>query len=558
MSAVVPFKLGALGVGTAPPAFTPVTAYKTAVGTAAGVGAGAVIAHLAVLGSAAGPVGTVVGAVVGLAAAALLSKNYLNVANVNADEDNSVAAFNQYRRVAGRAPGRQFGLAAMRYVWKGALFSGLFPKNNTRLCFHNGCLKYLGQPSEIDDVLDKSCGDQNCFNDVKQLWLASRSSAAPSASGGYSPPLYQRFAAAGGSFRGFGKLPVRCPRSMRAVLPPEMLRYSRDGFRGFGALGQSAPAQPADVPDAVVFIDQFFIPAQARCSASTGCGWAVPETAIAHQLLYDVADAWLAERAGVTTTPFIALAAPPAAAAPPLVASATSFPSVPTTVGYGPGQCPPGWYQPDPSHGCQQLPSVAAQPALQPGIPAAYDSQYGTAVYNYSPILAPVATPLVSATPPSIANSSQAATSVVAATSANLDAQLASQGFQRVGTTSAGFPIYAQGSQTFIYQNGGLYPYGTVAQLATTGNVGSGIGTPVTGLDPNTLATIANAIRDGLSQQQAAAAGAATLQAQGVPITPTVQDQLNAAASSPLVGGGISSNALLIGGGVLLLLLLRK
>jgi len=486
---------GALaGLGAANVSATQVA--KTAATSAAGayVGAASSAALYAEVGSAAGPIGTAVGAIVGLVAGSLLSKNYLNVANVNAGEAQDLQIFNQYKAIQGQAPGRQFGLPAMRAIWKGALFAGLFPKNNTKLCYHDGCLTYLGQPSEIDDVLDKSCSDKNCFADVYPAFLAARAGTSQ-------------------------KLAVRSPIVTPAAAIAAKAPVAHGVLKGLGALGvvaKSAMPAPAS-PDAVVFIDHFFLPANAPgspCTGGAGCYWVYPETSLAHQVLYDVADAWLATKS-ITTTPYIA--AKPVAVPPPakLVPAASSV--TPNTVAVAP-----------------VAPLAAPVVTLPPSIPAA------------------------------TAASAAYATSVTQAASANLDAALAAQGFTRTGTTPAGIPIYADPSgNTWVYQNGQMFPYGTVAQLASTGSAGSGIATPTSGLDPGTLAIIQGSLAQGLTPAQAVQNAENSLMSQGVPVTPDVVSQLQAAAESPVGAPGAPvvtaiPSWVLIGGGVLLLLAVLK
>ena len=130
--------LGALGL--APTG----TAIASKAGGAYASTAAAGLATYMGAGAAAGPIGMAVGLVVGLVLTKLLHKDYLNVAAMNAAEANEIAAFNQYRAIAGQAAGRAFGLDAMRAVWKGALHSGFFPLNHETQCFHQGCSAHPG------------------------------------------------------------------------------------------------------------------------------------------------------------------------------------------------------------------------------------------------------------------------------------------------------------------------------------------------------------------------------------------------------------------------------
>jgi hypothetical protein len=475
------------------------------VSSGAGSAAGGAATY-ALAGSVAGPVGAVVGLVVGIVVTKLLTKNYLNVGQMNAAEGNEIAAFNQYRTIMGQAPGRQFGLPAMRAVWKGALHSGFFPLNQETQCFHDGCSAHPGNASLIDTAIDGGSSDRNTFPDLLPQFLARTQSAAP--------PMMRA-------------MPVVARMGM-AVRPVSTTIAGLRGFRGFGALGQ-ASGFPG-TPEAVVFIDSFFIPANSSGAPCSGhpCYWAAPQNATEHQILYDVADAYLAQQA-FPSTPFIAVQAAKASQqAPAAILPAAS------TVG----------------------------PALRP------------AVNPVNPVINPVATPLLPVTPPAVAVGTGVVTTVNAATGANLDAALAGQGFVRIGTSQDGYPIYQSTppctavygqacppGATYIYENGQMFPYASPAQVAVTGSAGTGIATPVGGLDPNTVAMIANMIANGSTPAQAIAAAAAQLQSQGVPVTPDVLAQLTAAAQPTAAGlsSGLLSSPLVLGiGAVVLVMLLRR
>lgn len=97
-------------------------------------------------------VGTVVGAVVGAVAGYLIAhKNYLNVNSANSTEDqDALDIWPQYRRIAGSVAGRDLTLPLLERAWRGAVYTGSdFTLNNGRKCFHNGCLKYPGNPDWI-------------------------------------------------------------------------------------------------------------------------------------------------------------------------------------------------------------------------------------------------------------------------------------------------------------------------------------------------------------------------------------------------------------------------
>src|ERR1700732_124326 len=294
--------MGALGLAPVASAVVSKGAGMAAAPAAAGV------ATYVGSGAAAGPIGAAVGLIVGIVATKLLTKNYLNVGAMNADEANQIATFTQYLALQGQAPGRQYGLATMVYIWKGALKSGHFPKNQSIQCFHNGCSAHGGDTDLIDNVISgANCSDPNCFPNVLPAFLPSRSS---STSGALTTP-------------GMARTQV-IPRAALALSRGTQLfglGPAGGSFRGFGALGQAG----SPLPDAVVFIDQFFIPANSPGSPCRGgspeCYWAAPSSNIEHQLLYDVADAYLAQQP-ITTTPHLAAQPyppPPAAQARPAV-----------------------------------------------------------------------------------------------------------------------------------------------------------------------------------------------------------------------------------------------
>jgi hypothetical protein len=566
--------LGAFGLDpTAAKAGSAVASYGA--GAAATAGATAMgTAGYAAIGSVAGPIGAVVGLVVGIVLTKLLTKNYLNVGQMNAAEAAEIAAFNQYRTIAGRAPGRQFGLAAMRAVWKGALHSGFFPKNQALQCFHDGCSAHPGNASLIDMVIDGGCSDKNCFPDMLPKFLSrvqsvrlpvqavARMGIAPRGGGrlmgfrgfgalgivpvglappthyGQNPPYYDP-----ASGQTFGPTYITTPGG---GLPPGAIPLTAAQFAAYlqanpptvGYAPSTALLAPPvassafpGTPEAVVFIDSFFIPANssgAPCGgAPADCYWAAPQNATEHQILYDVADAYLAQQA-FPSTPFIAKQA------------ALVSQQAPAAI----------------------LPAGSSVPG---GVPA---------ISVRNPVLNPIMTPLLPRTPPAVAVGSGVVTTVNAATNANLDAALSANGYLRIGTSQDGYPIYQAGPQcgavlnlqcppgaTFIYANGNLIPYATAAQVAVTGSAGTGITTPAGGLDPATAQLIQNMLYQGATPPQAAHAASSKLAAQGVPVTPDVQAQLDYVAAQGTSGtvppAGVNP-MLLIGAGVVLLVILGR
>jgi hypothetical protein len=497
----------------------------TAAGAVAG-GAGGIVSYAA-LGSVAGPVGAVVGLIVGIVVTKLLTKNYLNVGQMNSAEAAEIAAFNQYRTIAGQAPGRQFGLAAMRAVWKGALHSGFFPLNQETQCFHDGCSAHPGNASLIDIAIDGGSKDRNTFPDLLPQFM-SRVQSAPAMSRAMPVVTHQGFAPRPGGrlmgFRGFGAFGIA------PIAPVTPSYYAPIGYSASTALTVPPVASPAfpGTPEAVVFIDSFFIPAVSSGSPCSGhpCYWAAPQNATEHQILYDVADAYLSQQS-FPSTPFIA------------VQSALTS---------------------------QQAPAAV--------LPAGSSVGWGTApaVSPRNPVLNPLTTPLLAVTPPAVAVGSGVVTTVNAASNANLDAALRAGGYMRIGTSQDGYPIYQASAAcpqvlnqqcppgaTFVYANGALYPYATAAQVAVTGSAGTGITTPAGGMDPATQALIANMLSQGATPADAVHAATGKLAAQGVPVTPDVQAQLDYAAANPAAVAAPSTSPLLlmIGAGVLAFVLVR-
>jgi hypothetical protein len=273
-------------------------------GYAASAGTSAIVTA-AGYGAVAGPIGLVVGAIIGVVIGGLLKKNYLNVAEANAGADAAVHVFRQYQSIAGQVAGRQLGLAAMNAIWKGALYTGLFPLNNQQLCFHQGCLKYRGQPEWIEATINGPDNQFTLGGVYNQFLMAARAgaSASPAAAG---------------------------TQLVRTGI------FSRGGmFRGLGAI--------SGVPEAVVLVDNYLIPANTRDNPA----WLVPRTPLEHQILYDTADAWLAEKhPELATTPFITN---PPAAVPPLTTDSPGPINQPVTTPYAPSPIavvPPSDVQP--------------------------------------------------------------------------------------------------------------------------------------------------------------------------------------------------------------------
>jgi hypothetical protein len=289
---------GAGGVQGGLTGFGAVDTSAIAQGTAskgAGVAATAGVAHIAALGSAAGPIGLVVGAIVGIAVAELLHKNYINVAQMNQAQDAELAIFNKYLTIQGKVPGRAIGLPTMVAIWKGSEHVGHFPlAAKQKQCFHEGCFKYGGRGDWIDTTISDNASYQ--FPQTYKRWMQGRQNAAVAVQTNYAPRAVTTIAPT--------------PNQVRQIV----------ALRGLGSLGAVSLK-----PDAVSFIDDYFIPG---AQAGDKLPWEVPTDPIAHQLLYDLADAYLATMP-VTTTPFVAVPNAEYGAPPPPVTTPQPMPVVP-------------------------------------------------------------------------------------------------------------------------------------------------------------------------------------------------------------------------------------
>lgn len=135
---------GLSGLG-ASPLTGQVASTAVAYGTRAGVTAGTA----ALIGTSFAPV---IGTVVGVVAGYLMSKlfghaNYPAVAN---DVAKTMQLAEAYKQVAGRFPGRVYGVDELRIVWYGLMHEGIFPKNPASFgwtgagpkgyCDYNACI----------------------------------------------------------------------------------------------------------------------------------------------------------------------------------------------------------------------------------------------------------------------------------------------------------------------------------------------------------------------------------------------------------------------------------
>lgn len=196
-------------------------------------------------GAAGGPIVMAVGAVVGAIAGYLLSaKHYFNVGNSNAQCQQLMQAWHNYTSIQGHVAGRALGWSTMQQLVHAAVGAGLFPGNNMHLSFHEGTLQCAGHGDWVDDFLGVNLQ--------------------------------------GGAVNNCGA---------HNCMADALAKYN-----------QSRASVPAGTPDAVFFVDSILLP----MNQSAAIPWVYqgaqnPEV---HQLLYDAADAYLAQNAS-GTTPYV-------------------------------------------------------------------------------------------------------------------------------------------------------------------------------------------------------------------------------------------------------------
>ena len=213
-------------------------------------------------GAAAGPIGLAAGAVVALALT-LFQKQYFNVADANAACATQEQVWQKYASVQGHVAGRALGWTTMIVVWHGAVGEGLFPLNSQHLAFHEGTLNCAGTGAWSDSFL-------------------------------------------GETLQG---TPGSC--SQDNCLPNALQKFNPS-------------AVPAGTADAVYFIDNIVLP----MNAHDAIPWInnAATNPVVHQLLYDVADAYLAEN-NIPSTPYVKY--PAAATTATTTPAATTAPATP-------------------------------------------------------------------------------------------------------------------------------------------------------------------------------------------------------------------------------------
>jgi hypothetical protein len=317
-------------------------------------------------GAAAGPIGIAAGAVIAIAVS-LLTKNYFNVNQSNAVCAQVQSAWQKYLTIQGHVAGRALGWKTMVVVFHGAVGSGLFPGNDMHLQFHEGTLQCAGHGDWVDSFLGQTLQGN----------------------------------------------PVGC--GAHNCMPDALQKFNHGNV-------------PAGTPDAIYFVDSILLP----MNQGDKIPWITngAQNPQVHQLLYDLADAYLAQNTG-GTTPYVEY---PAAQAGTPTAGAEAAPSAAGTSAAS-----------APAAGV----AVATTPATSANVPAA-----GVAVAT---------TPATSANVPAAG----AAVATTPATSANVPA--AGSGPVQVGTDpTTGLPIYQVPGQSQLYQlvNGSLVPYAPAQSAA--------------------------------------------------------------------------------------------
>jgi len=128
---------------------------STAVGTAVTAGVASAIGTGAAAGSVAGPIGAAAGALIALAVS-LFQKQYFNVAEANAACATQLEVWDHYESIQGHVAGRALGWTTMIVIWHGAVGAGLFPLNSQHLSFHEGTLNCAGTGAWSDSFLGET------------------------------------------------------------------------------------------------------------------------------------------------------------------------------------------------------------------------------------------------------------------------------------------------------------------------------------------------------------------------------------------------------------------
>jgi hypothetical protein len=195
-------------------------------------------------GSLAGPIGIAAGIVIALAVT-LFTKQYFNVGASDAACKQLETLWQQYTSLQGSVAGRALGFSTMNHLMHAAVGAGLFPGNNFHLTFHEGTLACAGNGTWVDS------------------FTGSTNQGAPAPCGAHN------------------------------CLP--------DAFKVWAANRSSVPAGTAD---AVYLVDSILLPMNAPGKAAIPWVYNGAQNPQVHELLYDLADAYIAAHS-TNSTPYV-------------------------------------------------------------------------------------------------------------------------------------------------------------------------------------------------------------------------------------------------------------
>ena len=246
-------------------------------------------------GSIAGPIGIAAGVVIALAIS-LFTKQYFNVNQSNQLCSQLEPLWQKYTSIQGYVAGRALGWQSMNQLMHAATGAGLFPGNDMHLSFHEGTLQCAGHGDWVD--------------------------------------AFTGYTAQGNASGGSGCSGNNC---------------MADALKNF-----SHNAVPPGTPDAVYFVDSILLPMNDPSHAKIPWIYnGASQNPQVHQLLYDMADAYLAQFSSGTVpyveypqsqvgTPTAGAQASPTGAATVYAAPAASAPAQPASA---PAGIPAGWTQ---------------------------------------------------------------------------------------------------------------------------------------------------------------------------------------------------------------------
>lgn len=224
-------------------------------------------------------IGTAVGAAVGAIVGYFMSaKHYFNVANADAECQQLLKAWQQYLTIQGHVAGRALGFETVNQLMHAAVGAGLFPGNNMHLSFHQGTLQCAGHGDWVD------------------------------------------------SFTGFtieGNPGAAC--GAHNCLADAYQQYL-----------QTQGQIPPGTPDAIYLVDNILLPMNAPGKAQIPWVYQGAQNGQVHQLLYDLADAYIAQKGG-NSTPYVEY---PAAQIGAPIANAESAPAAPSILATPAGSAP--------------------------------------------------------------------------------------------------------------------------------------------------------------------------------------------------------------------------